>query len=133
VDIINVRASVNAGSTATAMLANGITVTGFNPSNVIYVSQPPGQTYSGWSPWGDPSPVVPGSSGSSHSFYVIPDNNPALVFGVGTGAANFNGYEAARAAFGVHSFSGYSTYTFGMIDFPVGDNSGGVSLRLDVL
>lgn len=133
VDIINVRASVNAGSTATAMLAAGVTVSGFNPSQTIYVSQPPGQLYSGWSPWGDPSPVNPGSSGSSNSFWVVPDNNPALVFLVGTPGAVFNGYEAARSAFGVHSFSGYSTYTFGIIDTPIGDNSGGVSIRLDVL
>lgn len=131
VGIINIDASVHGGATATIMAANGVTVTGFSPGQTISVSQPPGQTYSGWSPWGDPSPINSGSSGSKNNFWVIPDNNPALAFEVGAGTL-YDGYEAARAAFGSQSFGGYSTYTFGIIDTPIGDNSGGLSLLLEV-
>lgn len=132
VGVINLDGDVHGGETAAQMLENGFTISGFSPSQTINVSQPSGLTYSGWSPWGNPSPVVPGESGSSNRFWVIPDNNPALIFVVGDPAATFDGYEAARAAFGSRSFGGYSTYTLGFVDTPYTDNSGGLSLLLEL-
>jgi len=132
VTLINVDADVHGGSTATSMLANGITVSGFSPSDVLYLTQPPGQTYAGWSPWGNPGPpVTPGSRGAANQFWVVPDGNPALVMQIGDPSASFAGYEAARQAFGFETITGYSSYTFGIIDSPLGDNSGGVSIRID--
>lgn len=128
--IINLSASGRCANTAAGMLAVGYTIGGFSPSDVLYITQPLGQTYSGWSPWGDPSPPVDGSSGSANRFFVIPDNNPALIFFVGSPGATFDGYEAARQAFGTRTITGYSTYTFGFVDTPCGDNSGGVSLSI---
>jgi hypothetical protein len=135
VSIVNVDADVHGGSTATSMLANGITVSGFDPSDVLYLTLPLGQTFVAWSPWGDPSPANLGSSGARNVFWAVADNNPSQVFVLGDEPPDdpyiYDGYEAARQAFGVRTLTGYSTYTFGIIDSPLGDNSGGLSIRID--
>jgi hypothetical protein len=43
----------------------------------------------------------------------------------------YDGYEAARAAFGVQTFTGASSYKVYMNDTPTADNSGGLSIRVE--
>jgi hypothetical protein len=47
------------------------------------------------------------------------------------GPHGYDGYEAARAAFGVHTFTGSSSYIVYIDDSPISDNSGGLSLRVE--
>lgn len=129
--IVNVRASVHGASTATGLVSKGVTISGFSPGDVLYLSQPAGQTYSGWSPWGRPNITI-GSSGSFNKFWVIKDGNPASMIMLGD-TDRYNGYAAAREAFDPVTISGASSYTFGIIDSPVSDNSGGLSILVETV
>ena len=131
--IVNVRANVNGASTAAGLVSKGVKVTGFSPSDVLYLSQPPGQTYSGWSPWGRPNiSSFTSQSGSFNKFWVMRDDNPSTIEVIGDNT-RYNGYAAAREAFVPDTISGGSSYTFGIIDSPVGDNSGGLSILVETV
>lgn len=131
--IVNVRASVDGGANAAALASGGVTISGFSPTDVLYLSQPAGQTYSGWSPWGRPNiSSFTSQSGSFNRFWVIKDGNPATLTEFGS-ATRYDGYAAAREAFAPASISGGSSYTFGMIDSPLSDNSGGVSILVETV
>lgn len=131
--IVNVRANVHGASTAAGLVSKGVTISGFSPSDVLYLSQPPGQTYSGWSPWGRPNfSSFTASSGSYNKFWVLRDGNPATLEQIGDNT-RYNGYAAAREAFIPDTVSGGSSYTFGIIDSPVGDNSGGLSILVETV
>jgi hypothetical protein len=126
-DAITNAATTDAGG-VTAGDDGGFT---FDPTDVVRVSLPTGQTYAAWSPWGDPSPINSGTSGALNGFKAIPDGVAANAFRLGDRSTLFDGYEAARAAFGVETFTGASSYIFYIDDAPTADNSGGLSIRVE--
>lgn len=133
--VFTVDARTNAATTATGLLSTGTVIDGVNPTDILYLVLPPGQAEpGGWSPWGDPSPINPGSSGANSRLYVIPDDNAGAVYQVGS-ATLADGYEAARQNFGTRTLTGASKYTLGIIDSPITDNTGGFTIfvyRLEV-
>jgi hypothetical protein len=140
VGIIDLDAITNAANGATAGLTagndGGFT---FDPTEVVRVSLPTGQTYTAWSPWGRPNYVAghdplstdSDGSGSWCYFSVIPDGVAGDVFSFGNVLDMYDGYEAARASFGVQTFTGASSYLFYIDDDPIADNSGGLSIRVE--
>jgi hypothetical protein len=140
--ILNINAQSNAvfPSQPSTILTKGITISGFDPSNVLKLTLPPGQMYVAWSPWGRPaySGSQPATSGSSNRLHVIKDGNTAVQTTFQTAGpygtyGQFNGYEAARAAWGEHYLTGASSYTFFIEDTPIYDNSGGLSVLVELI
>lgn len=129
--VTDLNAVTNGATTSTGGLTAGILLSGFSTTDIVRTSLPSGQTYTAWSAWGVPSPAnAPGHTGSLNRFNVIPDGVAGDMFAVGdTGV--FDGYAAARAAFGVHTFTGASTYRFYIDDSPKTDNSGGLSIFVE--
>jgi hypothetical protein len=133
VDTVDLSATANAAHNASdaISLALGVTLSGFDPSDIVRVSLPPGQTYVAYSVWGVPSPAnEPGHTGSQHWFNVIPDGVAGSMFYVGD-LLTYDGYAAARAAFGSTTFTGASAYTFYIQDNPISDNAGGLSILVE--
>lgn len=138
VDTVDVDAVTNAATTDAGGLVAGITLPGFDPLDRVRVSLPTGQTHVAWSPWGVPAYSGSIHTGSLNRCYVIPDGVAANVFTIGDaqftdgpGNHGYNGYEAARAAFGVGYFDGASAYTFFFRDNPTADNTGGLSILVE--
>jgi hypothetical protein len=132
--IIDLDAITNAATTATGGLTAGIDIetelgATLASTDTIRVSLPTGQTYVAWSPWGVPA-LGGTNTGSANRFNVIPDGVAGDMFQVATNTV-YDGYEAARAGFGVHTFTGASSYTFYINDSPTADNSGGLSIRVE--
>lgn len=135
--IIDLDALTNSATNAAGGLTAGIDIetelgATLADTDIIRVSLPTGQTYVAWSPWGAPSPAnLAGFTGSTNWFRVIPDGVAGDVFSVSDGSVVYDGYEAARAAFGVRTFTGHSAYKFYIEDTPTADNSGGLSIRVE--
>jgi phosphatidylethanolamine-binding protein (PEBP) family uncharacterized protein len=142
--VIDLDAITNAATTATGGLTAGIDVetalgVTLASTDIIRVSLPTGQTYVAWSAWGIPATSGANHTGSLNNFHVIPDGVAADDFIVGDsqfvdGSGNhfgYDGYEAARAAFGVRTFTGASSYRLYINDNPTADNSGGLSIRVE--
>jgi hypothetical protein len=141
VSILDLSAAGNAAHDTAGGLANGITLTGFDPADVINVSLPPGQTYSAYCYDGHPNIIVgDGNSGSATEFRVIRDGGALSTLIIGDGfyptldnSAMHDGFEAARAAFVPTTITGASSYTFYIFDnIPVIDNLGGLSIKLEI-
>lgn len=131
VQTVDLHSVTNAATSATGGLTAGIEVDGFSPYDTVRVTMPSGGTYVSWSPWGDPSPADSGTSGTVNWFNVIPDGVAGDMFQVGDGGTVYDGYEAARAAFGTRTFTGASSYVFYIQDSPIGDNTGGLSILVE--
>jgi hypothetical protein len=130
--LINIEADVNGGTTNAAGIAAGVTIAGYLPDDIVTVDTYHAGPYVAFSPWGDPSPINPGDSGSSHTFRVSKDGSAVDVTSYTTGI--HDGYAAARADWEADNpdgitLTGASSYTFFIFDDPIGDNSGGISLR----
>jgi hypothetical protein len=134
--IIDLDAVTNGATGATGGLTAGVDVetelsATISATDIIRVSLPTGQTYVAWSPWGVPSPAnTAGHTGSLNRFNVIPGGVAGDMFTVSNETV-YDGYEAARAAFGVHTVTGATSYRFYIQDTPVSDNSGGLSIRVE--
>jgi hypothetical protein len=129
---VNIDARVHYANTFADGLTRGVTVSGFDPSDEFIVTMPPGRTYSAFSYIGEPNidPLDP-NSGSSHHFNVALDGDSGNVITVSSDL--YDGYEAARRAFGGLYLTGASSYTFFITDsdsYSGTDNSGGLSLAL---
>lgn len=133
--VVNINSVTNAGTTNTAAFAAGVTISGYSPTDVLEVTLPTGQTYVAWSPWGRPSPAGY-HEGSVNIFRVYKDGSSTNYVDLGTGASGgygpYDGYEAARAAFGTAFLTGASSYTFAIFDNPITDNTGGISASVRV-
>jgi uncharacterized phage protein (TIGR02218 family) len=112
----------------------GILVSGFAPADILRLSQPLGQTFEGW------QPNFPTHTQWLNEFDVILDGNPAQSFRVsGTGISPSSSMHGAiyataadaRAAFGVQTLTGASTYLFYIDDNPIADNTHGVSVLVE--
>lgn len=138
VTTVNIDAITNAANGATAGLAVAVNVGGFANSDIVRVSMPGGGTYVAWSPWGVPAYTGSPYTGSLNKFNVIPDGVAASMFQIGDNPFNgvgghygYNGYAAAQAAFGQRTFSGASAYKFYIDDYPITDNTGGLSILVE--
>jgi hypothetical protein len=137
-DIINLDARANAATSPAGAAAVGILISGYDPSQTIQVTLPPGQLYTAYSVWGGPAHTG-FHTGSGNRFNVIPDGDTGAMFAVGTnppgadGTFGWDGYEAARAGFGVQTFTGASSYLLYLDDTPITDNSGGLSIHITVV
>lgn len=130
-EIVDLDAIANGGVDATAGLTSGVALSGFHADQVVTFSLPAGEAYVAWSPWGEPE-IDGTDTGSRHRFEVIRDGDAGDMVQIGSSTL-YDGYEAARAAFpggGASSITGASSYTFFIRDTPLGDNSGGVSVRV---
>lgn len=132
---VNLGAVANGGANPTAGLANGVTLSGLAGDQVLVMTPNLAGPNIAWSPWGSPSPVG-GSSGSVYRWSIVRNGDVGDVVDRGK-SGTYNGYLAARQAFidtypNGQQVSGAASYTFYIDDTPVGDNSGGLSLRVDV-
>lgn len=131
---IDIDSELNAATTVAGGLTAGITVTA-NPSDILVITTNHDGPYIAYSVWGVPSPEdAPGHTGSTHRFNVIVDGdvNDTEISGSGVLAS---GYEAARAEWEAmypngYVLSGGSSYTFYVLDEPITDNTGGMSLTI---
>ena len=104
-DTVNLNAVTNAATTAAGGLTVGVTLSGYNAADTLAFTLPTGLTYTAWSPWGTPSPVNYGHSGSANYFNVIRNGNAGDMIQIGsptlppTNAGLYDGFAAARAAF----------------------------------
>jgi hypothetical protein len=126
VDTIDVAAVANGATGAVGGLAAGVLVGGFDPTDLVRVSLPAGETYTAWNFHdGD-------ADGWYTQFRVIPDESSTLVFWVaGSGGGAHATAAAARAAFGTAQFTGHSSYRFYIEDYPPDDDTGGVSILIE--
>lgn len=131
VSTIDLDAITNSAATYAGGISVGVNVTGFDPEDVVRLTLPSGETYVAYSPWGDPSPAdAENHTGSITRFSVVPDDVAANGYEVWNGGV-FDGYEAARAAFGMATITGASAYRFFIMDDPASDNSGGLSIKIE--
>jgi hypothetical protein len=105
--------------------AVGVTVSGYDPADVVVVSFPSGRTYKAWNGFGDD--IGPHANAWTCNLQVTTsggttDYLPGLY-------ANADDALAAAQAANI-SLTGYSSYTLWLGDFPVNDNRGGLSLTL---
>lgn len=135
-EIVNLNSLVNVGASNAAGVAAGVTLTGFDPDDILLLTLPKGQTYTAWSLWG--IPAYSGANTGSNNFFRVArdgDSNDVEIFGVSHPtnlAGQWNGYEAARAGFGSAFITGASSYTFFIFDNNSPDNSGGLSIQAQV-
>lgn len=119
---------------------NGITISGYKTSDVLLLSLPSAETFISWSPFGLPAydPNYPNSSGSTNHFCVLKGEDATSYEmlgnsgGLGDGGAYYNGYEAARAGFVETTITGFTQYTFFILDGLIEDNTGGLSIKVQV-
>lgn len=127
---ISLDPKVNAGATHAEGIANGVTVSGFSPTETIQMQLPEGQDYGAYAPWGSPSPANPGSSGAQARFWVAPNGDEGLYQSIGDTTV-YDGYETARESFGTRTITGGSSYVFYIRDDPAGDNGGGFEIAIN--
>jgi len=101
-----------------------------DPSESINLKLDLDGTYTAWGPWGPLTPANEGSSGAVTNLTVIPDDSEADAFVV-NGNGVFAGAAAAAAAWVDQVLTGYSKYQLVIIDTPLGDNTGGLSIIVD--
>jgi len=122
------------GSSASAIRSNGYSFTTNSPYDLVRIKTWRAGTYIAYSSWGVPEYTGP-STGSNHRVTVVRGANNSLIhFPAGS---DWDGYEAARLAWETAypngaTISGATTYYVGLFDSPIGDNSGGMSLTIEV-
>lgn len=122
--VYDLSARVNAATTAELGLVKGITISGFDPSDQLVVTMPPDQLYSAWEPAGHNGQAL-------NYFNVIPDEDPEAMYQIGE-VEFYPNREAARKAFPGVTLTGASSYTLFILDEPLVDNFGGLSLHIEV-
>ncbi|MEL6208601.1 MAG: hypothetical protein AAFR44_00155, partial [Pseudomonadota bacterium] len=128
---VTIDPRVHGGSTVAAGIAAGVTVSGFDPSEIVVFSLQPGQPFGGIAVTGSPSPLNPGGrTGTGNGFWVAVDGDEASVQIFGNPGYVYDGYAAAAAAFPGGSVTGGEAYTFFIVDTPLADNTGEMILEL---
>lgn len=132
---INLSATANAATGPSGGLSVGVELTGLNATDVLVIKPNLAGPNVAWSPWGSPSPVG-GMSGSVYRWSVIRNGDSGNVVDMGV-SGTYDGYTAARAAFmsarpNGQQLRGAGSYEFYIEDSPTGDNSGGLSLTVEV-
>lgn len=132
----NISAINDAGSGYAAIKAagyhcDGASIGGLLADDTLIITVNMSGTFIAWSPWGLPAITV-ANSGSYWQFAVVrPDNTVSIIHAM----SRQDGYVAARAvALADEPFylTGDTEYWFGISDTPTVDNSGGVSITVQV-
>lgn len=134
----DINAISDAGTSAAAIKTAGYQLTdsfpGLRAADRIVINLNLDGAFVAWSPWGIPADVG-GNSGSTAGFAVVfPDNT---ISNNSASGAPHDGYAAARAQWlldypdGVE-YTGKTDYWFGISDNPIGDNSGGQSITVQI-
>lgn len=113
----------------------GASIGGLHADDTLRIKVWTGGAYVAWSPYGIPAYSGPGT-GSVYSFNIAnPDSNPATYPPYVFSTTLQDGYAAARAlglAAEPWEVTGYEEYWLGIYDDPMADNSGGISLTVEV-
>lgn len=134
VDTIDLDAITNASTTVAGGLIVGIDLPGFDPADFLRFTLPAGQTFEAWQSIDD----LP--ERYRNDFDVILDGDVGQSYRVGedgitpSSTLHVGGHTttaAARAAFGVRTLNGASTYTFYINDDPIADNDLGLSILVE--
>jgi hypothetical protein len=131
---VDIDAITDGGSSASAIRSNGYSFTVNSPLDLVRIKTWRAGAFIAYSPWGVPENTGP-STGSTHRVSVVRGaSNSILDFSAGS---DFDGYEAARIAWEAAypngaTVSGARTYYVGVFDSPIGDNTGGLSLAIEV-
>lgn len=134
VNTVDLDAVDNATTDASLAASVGVTLTGFDPNDVLRVTQPLGGTFTAWNYQG-------GLSGRwVNDFDVILDNVLSAHWRISENGTESGGglrfpphyltAASARAGFGMHFLTGAEEYTFYIHD-DNSDNSGGVSILVE--
>lgn len=121
--VVNVNAQTRSATTVALGLVNGLLVGGFTPDQVIYLSLPPGQTYTAWRPQGN--------NLAFNYVNVIPDDDITRAFRIGP-TTLYQTAEEARASFPGGQLTGASSYRLFFLDTPINDNQGGLSILFEI-
>jgi hypothetical protein len=137
----NIRSWVEAGTTVAALKAAGFHITGASIGGLLAADKLRFRanlagTYIAWSRWSVPN-VVGGNpnTGSTAILHVVHGATPTTVNSVGPTYSYYDGYAAARAAFIAgepYEVTGSTEYWIGVYDSPIYDNSGGLSVTVEV-
>lgn len=134
---IDLDAVSNAGATETAGIAAGFTLTGFVAGDRLIMKPNHAGPFIAYSPWGVPALGGP-NTGTTYDFHVAGNALAANAQTFVAAGAPFDGYVAARDAFesqfpaGVE-VTGFTSYAFYIVDTPIADNSGGISLTITIV
>jgi hypothetical protein len=120
----------DAGTDDADGLSRGVTLSGFDPTEIVRVTMEATGTYTAWSfRLGEPGRwlaqfrVIPDGV-AANAFWVVGDANPP-------GTTGYIDAATAKAAFNEAFFSGGSSYTFFIKDNPYTDNTGGLSIHVE--
>lgn len=130
--------------------ARGITLYGYYPSETIKISLVSGRSFTAWSRYGLPAydPALPNTSGASNEFYSLSGPNASTFTKHGADGPHIPAYEpedpgphsgvwdsyaAAFAGCPVSTLTGHSQYTFVMWDGLFTDNTGGLSIKVEIV
>lgn len=131
----DIDATADGGNTAAAIRSNGFTFNVNSVTDLVNINTNHAGAYVAYSVWGIPA-YSGGDTGSSHTVSVVKGPDTSTITQFGAGSTN-DGYAAARAAWesaypnGVN-VSGAGSYSIGIQDTPLGDNSGGYSVTVSV-
>ncbi|MES3001327.1 MAG: phage tail protein [Pseudomonadota bacterium] len=132
-EYIDLDAVTNASSSGAGAAAVGVLLEDVEPGHRVEVTANPDGPYVAYSPWGVPSPVA-FHQGSVYLFNVIEDGVTGGTTTYGPSGSH-DGYAAARTAMQAIEpieLSGASSYLFYISDTPIMDNTGGLSLKVDI-
>lgn len=130
---IDIDYVANAGTNANNMKAvAGADISGLQTTDTVVLTVNYDGPYIAGSMWGVPA-LGGSNTGSSYLFHVVKeDQSSATEYEYG---GPYDGYVAARDAFVAAQpvvLTGATRYRFGLIDTPIGDNTGGLSMTARV-
>jgi hypothetical protein len=132
--LVNIDALTNAAPTTPGMkLVSAADIDGLLPTDVLSITANTEGSFIAWSRFGVPA-YSGGLTGSTYHFDVVLDD-ASLAIEAYTDSGQLDGYAEARDLFVAQQpviLSGASRYRFGLIDDPIDDNTGGVSLIVRV-
>ena len=109
-----------------------VTLDGMNPSWILSLEMPTGQTYTAWSAWSSDGDSEQSGLTWLHDFSVQTAAG-TTAYGTGLGL-RYSTPELARAAFSGGAVTGHSSYKFFLVDpGTYSDNRGGLSIRVTKL
>jgi len=131
----DIDATTDGGVGADEIRANGHSFTVNSVTDLVNINTNHAGAFTAYSVWGVPA-ASGGNTGSQHDVDVVKGPSTSTVTTFGAGGPH-DGYAAARAAWEAAypngaNVSGAGQYYIGIADTPIGDNSGGYSVTVQV-